>query len=353
MGHLELHAIHKSFGGTSALAGLDLALAEGEFVSLLGPSGCGKTTTLRIIAGFETADSGQVVLNGADITRTAPNKRDMGMVFQSYSLFPNMTALGNVEFGLRVRGQRPSRRRARALELLELVGLAAQPGRYPNQLSGGQQQRVALARALAVAPKILLLDEPLSALDANVRVALREEIRRIQTELGTTTLFVTHNQEEALSISERVGVMAAGRLEQLAAPSTIYREPATSFVAQFVGANNLLPAVTEGAHVVVRGHRMPVPAAAEFAPGTPVQLVVRPEEITIATTEGSPDESLTGTVTARSFLGPVTRLSVRLDPSAEEQTVRVDIPSWPADQHGTGTRVSLRLEPDTPLVFRA
>ncbi|HJY56814.1 MAG TPA: ABC transporter ATP-binding protein, partial [Streptosporangiaceae bacterium] len=202
-----LQNLSRSFGATRALDGLSIEMAPGELVALLGPSGCGKTTALRIVAGFETADSGSVLVDGKDISSVPAARRDMGMVFQSYSLFPNMIALDNVAFGLRMRKARTADRRKRAGELLELVGLAPQAGQYPHQLSGGQQQRVALARALAIEPHVLLLDEPLSALDAKVRLQLREQIRNLQQRLGTTTLFVTHDQEEALSMADRVGVM--------------------------------------------------------------------------------------------------------------------------------------------------
>ncbi len=218
----SLPACSRSFGATRALDGLSLDIAPGELVALLGPSGCGKTTALRILAGFETADTGSVQVDGKDISRVPAARRDMGMVFQSYSLFPNMTALDNVGFGLRMRGKGSAERRARAGELLDMVGLSAQAKQYPHQLSGGQQQRVALARALAIEPRVLLLDEPLSALDAKVRLQLREQIRALQQRLGTTTLFVTHDQEEALSMADRVGVMRDGRLEQIAEPSELY-----------------------------------------------------------------------------------------------------------------------------------
>ena len=238
---VHLRNLHRTFGATRALDGLDLELHPGELVALLGPSGCGKTTALRVLAGMETIDSGEVLVDGRDLSRVPVRKRDMGMVFQNYSLFPNLSALENVAFGLRVRGRATAERRRRAGELLDMVGLADQAAKYPHQMSGGQQQRVALARALAIEPRVLLLDEPLSALDAKVRLQLREQIRLLQTQLGTTTLFVTHDQEEALSMADRVGVMRDGRLEQMAAPAELYARPATPFVAQFVGTMNRLP----------------------------------------------------------------------------------------------------------------
>src|SRR5258708_3811389 len=230
---VELRGLRKSYGEVVALANLDLSIEPGELIALLGRSGCGKTTALRTLAGFETTDEGKVLVDGDDITRLPANKRDMGMVFQAYSLFPNMTVLDNVSFGLRIRKANSAERTRRATELLELVGLPEHAARFPHQLSGGQQQRIALARALAIQPRVLLLDEPLSALDALVRVQLRDEIRRVQTELGITTLFVTHDQSEALSIADRVGVMYQGRLEQLAAPAAPYYRPPPPLVAAF------------------------------------------------------------------------------------------------------------------------
>src|ERR671938_1034108 len=240
---VELQELRRTFGDVTALQGIDVKLGGGEFLSLLGPSGCGKTTALRLVAGFDRPDGGRVVVDGKDVTRMPPNKRDMGMVFQAYSLFPNMTAEQNVEFGLRIRRKSRAERRKRVGELLDLVGLSQAAKRYPHQLSGGMQQRVALARALAIEPRVLLLDEPLSALDAKVRVQLREEIRRIQTQLGITTLYVTHDQEEALSISDRVAVMSSGRIEQIGTPSEMYGSPATPFVAEFIGTMNRLESV--------------------------------------------------------------------------------------------------------------
>ena len=215
---VSLRDVTRAFGTVRALDSMSLDIAPGELVALLGPSGCGKTTALRIVAGFEHADAGEVLVGGQDVSAVPAARRDMGMVFQSYSLFPNMSAQDNVAFGLRMRRVSAARRRARAAELLEMVGLANRAGQYPHQLSGGQQQRVALARALAIEPRVLLLDEPLSALDAQVRVQLREQIRTLQQRLGTTTLFVTHDQEEALSMADRVGVMRSGKLEQVAEP---------------------------------------------------------------------------------------------------------------------------------------
>ena len=228
---VRLEGLLRRYGPVVALDGLSLTLAPGELVALLGPSGCGKTTALRLLAGLEDADRGRVVIGGRDVTRLPANRRDVGMVFQAYSLFPHMTARQNVAFGLRLRGVGEPERGRRADQMLRLVGLAAEADRYAHQISGGQQQRVALARALAIRPSVLLLDEPLSALDAKVRAQLRDEIRRVQLEVGTTTLFVTHDQEEALAIADRVGVMRAGRIEQLGRPTEVYSRPASPFVA--------------------------------------------------------------------------------------------------------------------------
>ncbi|MFD1146895.1 ABC transporter ATP-binding protein [Saccharothrix hoggarensis] len=347
MTYLRLDGLRKSFGGQTALAGLDLELAEGELVSLLGPSGCGKTTALRIVAGFETADAGSVRVSGRDLTGVPANKRDMGMVFQAYSLFPNLTASQNVAFGLRLR--KAPDRAARVADLLELVGLAHLGKRYPHQLSGGQQQRVALARALAIRPRVLLLDEPLSALDAKVRVALRDEIRRIQTELGMTTLFVTHDQEEALAVSDRVGVMSEGRLEQLDTPAVVYREPASAFVAQFVGVTNAVHGTAEAGGVRLGAYRLATDAAAGLSGD--VKVIVRPEDIGIVPHTGRPDGALVGTVLTQSFLGPVTRLSVRLD--GGDQLVRVDQPSGRVGDFPPGTAVALDFAAGRVMVVAA
>jgi putative spermidine/putrescine transport system ATP-binding protein len=351
MGYLELKGLRKSFGGSPALDGLDLELTEGELVSLLGPSGCGKTTALRIVAGFETADTGHVVVAGKDITSVPANRRDMGMVFQAYSLFPNMTAAQNVEFGLRLRKTSSTERAKRVDELMELVGLGKFGGRFPHQMSGGQQQRVALARALAIQPRVLLLDEPLSALDAKVRVNLRDEIRRIQTELGMTTLFVTHDQEEALAVSDRVGVMSQGKLEQLDTPAVVYREPASAFVAQFVGVTNTVVGKSEAGAVRLGTFKLPTDAAADFSDGSDVKVIVRPEDIGIVEHKGESNGSLLGSVLTQSFLGPVTRLVIRLD--GDEQTIRVDQPSNIAAAYPPGTAVALDFNASRFLVVPA
>jgi putative spermidine/putrescine transport system ATP-binding protein len=349
MGYLELNGLRKSFGGQPALDGLDLELREGELVSLLGPSGCGKTTALRIVAGFETADTGHVVVDGKDITSVPANRRDMGMVFQAYSLFPNMTAAQNIAFGLRLRKTSGTERAKRTDELLELVGLGKFGARYPHQMSGGQQQRVALARALAIQPRVLLLDEPLSALDAKVRVNLRDEIRRIQTELGMTTLFVTHDQEEALAVSDRVGVMSQGRLEQLDTPAVVYREPASAFVAQFVGVTNSVTGTVDAGSVRLGGFRLVADTA--VADGGEVKVIVRPEDIALAAHEGESNGALVGTVLTHSFLGPITRLVIRLE--AGEQLVRVDQPSNQAADYPPGSTVALAFAQSRAMVVPA
>ncbi|RFU82349.1 ABC transporter ATP-binding protein [Streptomyces triticagri] len=342
---VQLKQLRREFGSTTALSGLDLDIAAGELVALLGPSGCGKTTALRIIAGFESADSGELLMDGQDVTDVPAHRRDIGMVFQSYSLFPNMTAAENVSYGLRVRGASAAERTSRAHELLELVGLPGREGAYPHQLSGGQQQRVALARALAVRPKVLLLDEPLSALDAKVRLNLREEIRRIQLELGITTVFVTHDQEEALSMADRVAVMKDGRLEQCAAPSELYDRPATPFVAEFVGTMNRLPAVmSDGSTVELLGRRLPAHGEREFAAGTAVDVLLRPEGLAVA---GPDAEGEPATVRVATFLGPTTRLLLTTESGT---AVKADLPSRDAGALAPGSRCTIRPHDKSVLV---
>jgi putative spermidine/putrescine transport system ATP-binding protein len=263
-----------------------------------------------------------VLVGGEDVTAVPAHRRDMGMVFQAYSLFPNLTARDNVGFGLRLRKTSKAEERRRADELLDLVGLGSQAAKYPHQMSGGQQQRVALARALAIRPRVLLLDEPLSALDAQVRVQLREEIRRIQTELAITTLFVTHDQEEALAISDRVGVMSRGRLEQLASPADVYERPATPFVAEFIGVtNSFRGTVADGAVLLPTGARLPAAVVSSRPSGSDVRVLVRPGDLQVRVDGAG---ALGGVVQTQSFLGPVTRLGVVLP---QGDVVRVDVPS--------------------------
>jgi putative spermidine/putrescine transport system ATP-binding protein len=339
-----MEGLSRHYGPVVALDGLDLIVQAGELIALLGPSGCGKTTTLRLLAGLEDADAGQITVGGADVTRLPASKRDMGMVFQAYSLFPHMTVRQNVAFGLRLRRVGSAQRDRRAMEMLELVGLSAQADRYPHQLSGGQQQRVALARALAIEPQVLLLDEPLSALDAKVRAQLRDQIRRIQLEVGITTLFVTHDQEEALAIADRVGVMQDGRLEQLAPPTEVYSRPATAFVAEFVGLSNRLAGTVSGSTVTVRGRDLPL--VDPSTPPGPAIALVRPEAVTLASDSTGESGPLTGTVIASTFLGATSRVTVDLG----DTTILAQLSTADAMEHPAGSRVALTIRPDPVLV---
>ncbi|MBK7217354.1 MAG: ABC transporter ATP-binding protein [Candidatus Promineofilum sp.] len=313
MAFLEIDQLHKQFGDLPAVSGFDVDVEQGEFLSLLGPSGCGKTTALRMIAGFERPTSGTIHLNGRDITNQPPNRRHIGMVFQSYALFPNMTVADNVGFGLKLKGMTPADARRRAGELLELIQLPDKGGSYPYQLSGGQQQRVALARALAIEPQVLLLDEPLSALDAKIRVELRAEIRRIQQQLHITTLYVTHDQEEAMSLSDRVVVMNKGFIEQVGPPFEIYNYPRTAFVAHFVGQLNVMPVrvVDAAAGRVALGEQTIILEPPLAANGQAVTLAVRPEELELGAAEGH--NNLRGLVESVNFLGSIVRVRVAVD----------------------------------------
>lgn len=311
--------ISKSFGSVNALSHFSLSVDEGELVTLLGPSGCGKSTALRVAAGFEAADSGDVLIGGASVIASPANKRGIGMVFQNYSLFPHLKISENVEFGMRVRKMSRTSRTARVGELLDLVRLAGVADRYPHQISGGQQQRVALARALAVEPRVLLLDEPLSALDATVRVEVREEIRRIQRASGIATVFVTHDQDEALAISDRICVMTEGRIEQVGTPVVVYRAPATAFVARFVGkVNDLGVDVVSSTKLRLRGHRfafeMKPGAAGAGATCREAQMLIRPEDVRVAaaiSTEDS-ENGILGIVRTINFGGATTSIDVQV-----------------------------------------
>jgi putative spermidine/putrescine transport system ATP-binding protein len=308
---VELSGVVKEYSGSRALNALSLTIQPGEFVALLGPSGCGKTTALRALAGLEQINEGSIRIDGVDVASTPVNKRDIGMVFQQYSLFPHMTVQQNVEFGLQMRKVDAATRKSRALEALEMVSLDHLATRYAHQLSGGQQQRVALARALVTRPRVLLLDEPLSALDAKVRVSLREEIRRIQTELGITTLFVTHDQEEALAVADRVAVMRAGEIVQIGSPEELYLTPVNSFVADFVGVSNRMRGVLSGGVITVRGAQLP--SIDPTLPDGDVLAYVRPEDILFVDAAAAAPGDIHGTVSSTSFLGSLRRTTVRLD----------------------------------------
>ena len=311
---ITLDRINKAFGPTQVVRDFNLEIAPGEFVSFLGPSGCGKTTTLRMIAGFETPSSGRISIGGRDVTNLRPNQRKVGMVFQSYALFPNLTVAQNIGFGMKVASASRADIDARVAEMLEIIKLPQHGKRYPFQLSGGQQQRVALARALAVRPQVLLLDEPLSALDAKIRVALREEIRSIQRKLGITTIYVTHDQEEALSMSDRIVVMHEGVAEQVGTPFEIYNRPATRFVASFVGTLNVLRATAldpQGGLVRVGDRELRLGRPLPVSQGGEISLSLRPEVVSLGSHPDRPLE-LPGRVAEVSFLGSVIRVRVQV-----------------------------------------
>jgi putative spermidine/putrescine transport system ATP-binding protein len=354
MTFLDLIGVQKRFGATTAVEDFNLEAERGEFVSFLGPSGCGKTTTLRMIAGFEQPSAGKITIDGQDITYRPPNRRNVGMVFQSYALFPNLTVAGNIGFGMKVRKRSKADITKRVGELLDLIHLEGRGDRYPYQLSGGQQQRVALARALAIEPQVLLLDEPLSALDAKIRIVLRKEIRAIQRQLGITTVYVTHDQEEALSLSDRVVVMSEGRIEQIGAPADIYNFPATPFVASFVGTLNLLAVKVVDAstgRISIEGQEVraakPVDAASS---GGTVTVAIRPESIEFG--EGGGSNRLTGTVEDVSFLGSIVRSRVRLGGS--ETTVSLDTFNDPnVTPPAIESSVTISFPPEACLVIGA
>ncbi|UCR87913.1 ABC transporter ATP-binding protein [Mycetocola spongiae] len=326
--------IIKNYGAVRALDELSLEIEPGEFVALLGPSGCGKTTALRSLAGLEDIGSGQLLIDGEDITAVPVNRRDLGMVFQSYSLFPNLDVRRNVEFGLQTRGVSAAERTRRALDMLALVGLAGFENRYADELSGGQQQRVALARALVTNPRVLLLDEPLSALDAKVRQQLREEIRRIQLTLGITTVFVTHDQEEALAMADRIAVMNAGVIEQIGTPEELYQRPATPFVAAFVGQSNVLTGEVSEGRIGLLGTRLEL-LNPELPAGTH-EALIRPEDLTLHSEDDL--AGVAGEVTATSFLGSWRRTTVRLTGGTD---VRIQHPVTRRYAVGEPVRVSV------------
>lgn len=342
MAFLDLTNLEKTFGANRVVKDFNLGIEKGEFVSLLGPSGCGKTTVLRMVAGFEAPTSGTILIDGQDVSGQRPNQRAIGMMFQAYALFPNMTVADNVDFGLKVKGVPRDERQARVAEMLQLIGLPELGTRFPFQLSGGQQQRVALARALAPRPRVLLLDEPLSALDAKVRVSLRNQIREIQRELGITTIFVTHDQEEAMSISDRIVVMNGGIAEQAGAPFEIYNNPRTRFVAGFVGTLNTFTAtveVPETGAVSVAGQSLAIAKGLGTArKGDTVTLALRPEAIRLGREEGR-EVVLPATIEDVNFLGSVIRVRVRVA-GAVVALDTFNRPDQPPPPIGSATEIS-------------
>lgn len=336
MSRVVLENIKKVFGKNIALRSLDLTIPEGSLVSLLGPSGCGKTTALRIIAGLLRADQGRVLFDNLDISTSSPAERDIGMVFQAYSLFPNMNASENVEFGLRTRKLASEEIRRRVDQVFETINLSAHQKKYPHQLSGGQQQRIALARAIVIRPRILLLDEPLSALDAQVRDQLREEIRRVQREFKITTLFVTHDQEEAMTISDQVGVMNQGELLQIDRPEVIYNAPNSPVVARFIGMMNEIPATISGVSASFLGTTCAIAPQSQYTQRANCKALVRPESLMI----GEPHEKgASGSIANISFVGPLSMVYIRLDGGIEVKVAQSSASSAHLTQ---GSRVTVK-----------
>lgn len=351
---LVVQKLSKRFGAFVALSDIDLHVRRGEFVCFLGPSGCGKTTLLRAIAGLDPQDEGKVIIAGRDVSHAAPADRDFGIVFQSYALFPNLTVSRNVAYGLVNQRRASVDIKRRVQELLTLVGLNDQEHKYPGQLSGGQQQRVALARALATSPGLLLLDEPLSALDAKVRLRLREEIRALQRRLGVTTIMVTHDQEEALAMADRIVVMNQGVIDQMGTPSDIYRNPSTAFVADFVGAMSFLDATMTGSKKVRAGSLDLVCADDRGLPsGTPIRLGLRPEEVRVRSVQAADPNALQVRVKSIEFLGPFCR--ARLTPDGDSGEFTADFSANLMRDLGVieGQRIIVALPPESLRVFVA
>jgi len=355
-GDIQLEGLTKAFGEHVAVAGIDVDMPPGEFFTLLGPSGCGKTTTLRMIAGFEQPTSGRIMLDGTDVARVPPHRRNVNTVFQSYALFPHLDVAKNVAFGLKYQKLEKSERAKRVAEALELVNLTEFAHRKADQLSGGQQQRVALARALVLQPRVLLLDEPLGALDAKLRKTLQVELKALQAELGITFVFVTHDQEEALTMSDRIAVMNKGLVEQAAPPQAIYEEPETVFVAEFLGVSNLLEAEAvgrEGATCAVRiGDRVFRCGQGDLDTLGEVKVMIRPERIVIEPHTEAGDERLPGIVERSVFLGGSHEVHVRVLGGELMRTTVANDGSPPPVSLEPGAAVSLRLPPEALRVLR-
>ena len=350
-GGVRLEGVTKQFGDFTAVEEMDLDIADGEFFTMLGPSGCGKTTTLRMIAGFEQPTTGKVLIDGSDVAGQPAYKRPTNTVFQSYALFPHMTLEENVGFGLKRKKVPKDEIRKRVAAELERLGLTREAKRKPNQLSGGQQQRVALARALVNLPKVLLLDEPLGALDLKLRKGLQVQLKQIQRDVGITFVYVTHDQEEALTMSDRIAVMNEGRIEQCADPETVYDRPSTTFVAGFIGVSNLLPAIASGPGDIKldNGPAVATPDASKFSVGERCYAVVRPEKLTVSLPENAPTDQpgVDGLVETSLYLGSATQMTVRV---AEDVKMTVLVPNASEDARqnlpGGGARVRLNWVPE-------
>jgi putative spermidine/putrescine transport system ATP-binding protein len=350
---LTARGLVKQYSGVAAVDGVDLDVRAGEFVSLLGPSGCGKTTTLRMIAGLEAVDDGEIRIDGTDVTDLPPQRRNLGMVFQSYALFPNLSAYENIAFALRVRRRPKAEVKARVNELLEVVHLREAAGKYPHELSGGMQQRVALARALAISPPLLLLDEPLSALDAAIRDTLRTELRRLQRQLNVTMIYVTHDQAEAMALSDTIVVMENGSVSQVGTPRDLYDRPATRFTAAFVGASNRreTTVVEDGGRPVVRWGPavLPVVGNGDVRAGQTVTASWRPESAVLSDPASAGPGALRGQIELITFLGPITRLDVLLDGDAEP--VMIDLSSTQAREFAAGQPVAITVPPEAIRLY--
>ena len=349
VGQVQIVDLVKHFAEVTAVDGINLDVAGGEFFSLLGPSGCGKTTTLRLIAGFEQPTEGKVILDGRDVAHTPPHKRNVNTVFQSYALFPFLTVEENVSFGLRYKNVTKAEARRKAAEALALVQLGGYQKRRPSQLSGGQQQRVALARALVLNPAVLLLDEPLGALDAKLRKALQIELKALQEEVGITFIYVTHDQEEALTMSDRLAVMSHGRIEQIGSPAEVYEEPSTAYVADFLGVSNLMAASGEGGGKVRLGDFQFTATHGDLGARGPVRVVIRPERVTLEDHGPPGDNRIPGMVERVLYVGSVLQVLVHL---AHGETLQ----AWMQNRGGDlpwqqGTAVSVHLPPDAIRVL--